>query len=71
MKKMTCSSMGGPCEEMVLGNTPEEMAANGTKHLEEKHPDMAKSMATMSQEDKDKWFADFKKKWDEAPDATA
>ena len=67
---MSCSSMGGPCEEMVSGSTPEEMVANGTKHLEEKHPEIAKSMAEMPQEAKDTWFADFKKKWDETPDAS-
>lgn len=66
---MTCATMGGPCDHELSGNTMEELAANGTKHLQETHPDMAKDMDAMSQEAKDKWMTDLKVKWDAAPDA--
>ena len=38
---MTCRQMGGMCDEQIKGNTSEEMIANGMKHLEEAHPEMA------------------------------
>ncbi len=41
MKTLTCAQMGGPCEEKISGNTPEEMMANGMTHLESAHPEMA------------------------------
>ena len=65
---MTCSAMGGPCEEEITANTPEEMAANGMKHLEEAHPEMAVKMKAMSKEDNDKWMEEFRKKWDATPE---
>ncbi len=66
---MTCAQMGGPCDHDITGNTPEEMAANGMKHLQETHPDIAAKMQTMSKEENDKWMADFKAKWDATPDS--
>ena len=70
MKQMTCAEMGGPptCTAKIKGNTPEEMIANGMKHLQEAHPEMAEGMKTMSKEEADKWRADFQKKWDAAPE---
>jgi predicted small metal-binding protein len=41
MKTLTCAQMGGPCEAQITGSTEEEMMANGMKHLEEAHPEMA------------------------------
>jgi hypothetical protein len=73
MKQMTCPAMGGPatCTAVLTGNTAEEMAANGTTHVMQAHPEMAESMKAMSQEDKDKWMADFKPKFNAAPEMAA
>jgi predicted small metal-binding protein len=69
MKQMTCAEMGGPatCTTVISGNTPEEMSANGTKHVNEAHPDIAESMKSMPKEAMDKWTADFKEKFSAAP----
>ena len=69
MKKMTCAQMGGPCNDEISGNTPEEMAANGMKHVQEKHPEMADKMKSMTKEENDKWMADFMVKWNATPDS--
>ncbi len=68
MKQMTCAQMGGPCEEMISGNTAEEMVANGMKHMESAHPEMAAKVKAMSKEETDKWMEEFKGKWEAAPD---
>ncbi len=62
--------MGGPatCNAMISGNTPEEMIANGMKHLNEAHPDMIEGMKTMPKEMGDKWMAEFRKTWTATPD---
>lgn len=41
MKMMTCAQMGGQCDAEITGATADEMLANGMKHLEEAHPEMA------------------------------
>jgi predicted small metal-binding protein len=66
MKKMTCAEMGGPCQAEISGNTLEELAANGTAHVAENHPEMAEQMKAHSDEDKAKWMADMQAKWDAA-----
>ena len=70
MKQMTCAQMGGPsdCNTMISGSTPEEMVANGMKHLTQAHPKMAEDMKMMSKEVGDKWMAEFKAKWDTTPE---
>ncbi len=65
---MTCREMGGPCETVIMGNTPKEMMDNGMKHAAEMHPDMAEQMKKMPKADMDKWTSDFYKKWNAAPD---
>ncbi len=68
MKQMTCAQMGGPCNTIITGNTAEEMAKNGGKHLMEDHPEMAERMKNMPKEESDKWMADFQKKFDATPE---
>ena len=69
MKQISCSTMGGPCDEMIQGNDPKELSDNGMKHLQEKHPDLAKQMAGMSKEDGEKWFNDtLMPLWTAAPE---
>jgi hypothetical protein len=40
-----------------------------TKHVMEKHPDVAKEMEKMHKEDPKKWGSEMKPKWDAAPEA--
>ncbi len=39
-----------------------------TKHVMEKHPDVAKQMEKMHNEDPKKWGKEMKPKWDAAPE---
>jgi len=68
MKTMTCKDMGGPCDAKISGKDPEDMIQNGMKHVEKDHPEMAADIEKMSDEDSEKWRADFQAKWDEAPE---
>lgn len=70
MKQMTCPQMGGPatCTAVLSGNTEEELLANGTKHVNAVHPEIAGQMKTMSKADNDKWTADFHEKWEATPE---
>lgn len=69
---MTCAVMGGPCETIISGNTPEELMNNGTKHLksmnDEEHKAALKSMQNMSDEENKEWNDKFMKLWNETPD---
>jgi predicted small metal-binding protein len=70
MKTMTCAQIGGMCDEKLSGATPDELIANGMKHLEEKHPEMAESIKTMSPEDPMllEWKQKFDAEWAAAPE---
>lgn len=70
MKQMTCAQMGGPatCNYVITGNTAEEMAKNGSDHVMATHPDIAEQMKNMTPEANAKWMADFKMKFDAAPE---
>lgn len=74
MKQMTCAQMGGPatCGFTVTGNTAEEMAQNGGNHLtsatDDDHKPMQEMMKNSPKEDQAKWMADFKPKFDAAPE---
>ena len=65
MKTLTCSQLGGPCDAKITGSTPDEMMANGMKHLEQAHPDMAAKVKATPKEDptmvewNKKFMADF------------
>jgi predicted small metal-binding protein len=69
MKKMTCTQMGGSCDFEMSAETTDEMIAEGTKHVQEAHPDMVEAMSKMSQEENDKWKTDFMTKWEATPEA--
>lgn len=73
MKQMTCPAAGGPatCTGVLHGNTTEEMAADGMKHVAEAHPEMAADIQKMSPEDTAKWTAEFKTKFDALPEMPA
>lgn len=70
MKTMTCSQMGGSCDATITGATEDEMMANGMKHLEEAHPQMAEDVKKASPTDPMmvEWNAKFKKDFEAAPE---
>ena len=73
MKQMTCPAAGGPadCTDVLHGNTVEEMAADGMKHVAAAHPEMAADIQKMSPEETAKWMAGFKAKFDALPETPA
>ena len=70
MKKLTCAQMGGMCEAEIRGETPDEMIANGMKHIESTHPDMAASIKSMPVTDPMmvEWSEKFKPTWEATPE---
>jgi predicted small metal-binding protein len=67
MKTMTCKELGGICAQKLSAETWEEMVRAMTKHVIETHPDVAKQMEKMHNEDPKKWGKEMKPKWDAAP----
>ena len=69
MKTMTCKSLGGPCEQKLSADSWNEMVSVMTRHVIEQHPDTAKAMEKMHNEDPKKWGRETKPKWDAAPES--
>ena len=61
-------SLGGPCEQKLSAGSWDEMVKTMTKHVMEKHPDTAKAMETMHNEDSKKWGSATKPKWEATAD---
>jgi hypothetical protein len=64
MKKATCKQLAGACEEIITGNTPEEMAENSKKHAMENindpaHQKAMQDMMNMSEEAQQTWYQSF------------
>lgn len=72
MKAMTCAQMGGPCDAKITGSTPDEIIANGMKHLEESHPDMAEQVKAADPQDPMmiEWNRKFREDYAAAPEVT-
>jgi predicted small metal-binding protein len=68
MKSMTCRQLGGACDQKLSAQTWDEMVKVMTKHVMEKHPDVAKAMEKTHKEDPKKWGKEMKPKWDAAPE---
>src|SRR5437773_8723971 len=68
MKTMTCRELGGTCDQKLSAGSWEEMVKVMTKHVMEKHPDVAKKMEQMHNEDPKKWGKEMKPKWEAAPE---
>ncbi|MCY0853304.1 hypothetical protein [Cupriavidus sp. D39] len=68
MKTMTCRELGGKCDEKLSASSWDEMVNVMTKHVLEKHPDVAKMMEKMHNEDPTKWGKEMRPKWDAAPE---
>ncbi len=67
MKTMTCKELGGPCDHKMSAASWGEMVKSMTAHVMEKHPDTARAMKKMHEEDPEKWGHEMKPKWDAAP----
>jgi predicted small metal-binding protein len=68
MKTMTCKELGGKCDQKLSANSWDEMVKVMTKHVMDQHPDVAKQMEKMHNEDPKQWAAETKPKWDAAPE---
>lgn len=73
MKKMTCRDLGGACDALITGSTPEEMGENAKKHAQEMvqkgdqpHIDAMEKMGTISPEEFQKFWTGFLKKFADA-----
>jgi predicted small metal-binding protein len=71
MKSLTCKEVGGACDQKISAQSWDEFVQKLSKHVAEKHPDVAKQMERMHNEDPKKWGAENKPKWDAAPDEKA
>ena len=70
MKTMTCSQLGGPCEEKISGNTADELMMNGMTHLEAAHPQMAADVKAAPEDSPMmvEWSKKFKEDWANTPE---
>ena len=67
MKTMTCRSLGGKCDQTLSASSWDEMVKIMTKHVLDKHPDLAIEMEKMHTNDPKRWGKDMRPKWDAAP----
>lgn len=66
MTTMTCKELGGLCDTKLMAETWKEMVIKMTKHVMANHPDTAKKMEEMHNEDPEKWGREYKPKWEVA-----
>lgn len=64
MKTMTCKELGGSCDAKLSADSWGEMVKKMTSHVMEKHPDVAKNMEKMHNEDPERWAKEIKPKWE-------
>jgi predicted small metal-binding protein len=65
MKTMTCAEIGGPatCTVSFSAETPEKMIDQSWEHIQQAHPELAKTIKSNSKEMNDEWMAEFKEKF--------
>ncbi|MBV9349421.1 MAG: hypothetical protein JO026_01590 [Patescibacteria group bacterium] len=68
MKTMTCRELGGPCGEALSAETWPDMVRRMTDHVIANHPDTAKEMETMHNDDPEKWGKEMRPKWESTPE---
>lgn len=66
MKTLTCKELGGICDQKLSANSWDEMVQKMTKHVMANHPDVAKQLEKMHNEDPQKWGREMKPKFDNA-----
>jgi hypothetical protein len=68
MKKFTCREMGGVCDEVLEGETMDEVSKKGMAHVQgaddDAHKKIVSDMDTQGEEGKAKWTEWFKGEWD-------
>jgi predicted nucleic acid-binding Zn ribbon protein len=60
--------LGGTCDERLSASSWDEMVQRMTKHVMAKHPEVAKQMEKMHNEDPMKWGREMKPKFENAPE---
>ena len=79
MKTMTCKQLYGPCDDIIHGETAEEMMENSKKHAmematkgDQMHINAMKAMGEMHQSMDEaavkQWMEKFQKQFDAAPE---
>jgi predicted small metal-binding protein len=75
MKKLTCRDLGGPCDEEITGDSFEEVGKKSHGHVMEQinsgneaHKLAAGKMRDATPEEQKAMMAEYKKKFDEAPE---
>ena len=76
MKKATCRDMRGACDAEFQGETAEEMGAKCRQDVmemmqsgDEDHKAAVESMMQLSKEEQEKWYDEFRSKFDSLQDA--
>lgn len=67
-KTLIGKALGGKCDQKISADTWNEMVKAMSKHVAEQHPDVAKGMEKMYNEDPRKWGREMKPKFDAAPE---
>ena len=74
MKRLRCRDLGGPCDTEFTGESLEEIGKKSREHVieqmqkgDEAHLAAANKMRSATPEQQKAMMADFKKKFDEAP----
>ncbi len=75
MKRLSCRDLGGPCDHKITGTTFEEIGRNSRAHVmrmmedgDAAHREAAERMRQASPEEQQAMMAEFKRRFDEAPD---
>ena len=76
MKKATCRDMRGACDAEFQGETAEEMGAKCRQHVmemmqsgDEDHKAAVESMMQLSKEEQEKWYDEFRSRFNSLQDA--
>ena len=76
MKKMTCRQMGGACDAVITGATPQEMGDSCQKHVmqvkaagDTSHDEAMAKMSKMTPAELQAFMGDFVRKFEQAEEA--
>jgi predicted small metal-binding protein len=70
MKTIKCKEFGGNCDQPLSAGSWDEMVKVMTKHVIERHPDVARQMERTHHEDPKQWGRVMKPKWEAAPESS-
>lgn len=69
MKTMTCKELGGPCDQRLSAGSWDEMVRAMTAHVLKEHPQTARDMQRMHEQDPKKWGREMRPRWDSKAEA--